>query len=143
MTKTSKLPRPRKPKPYQPILELPPLPDDQFAALRENIGINGILVPILIDEDRQIIDGCHRHRIATDLGYQCPEIVQEGLSDEEKRLLARALNLSRRQLSQEEKRQVTATFENRGESGATLSRTAASQQVVRTTPTLSSSRPFR
>lgn len=108
MTKTSKLPRPRKPKPYQPILELPPLPDDQFAALRENIGINGVLVPILIDEHQQIIDGWHRHRIATELGYECPEIVQEGLTDEEKRLLARALNLSRRQLSQEEKRQVIA-----------------------------------
>jgi ParB-like chromosome segregation protein Spo0J len=67
--------RRRKKKPDQPVLELPPLSDDQFAALRENIGINGVLVPILLDEDRQIIDGWHRYRIATELGYECPEII--------------------------------------------------------------------
>ncbi len=31
--------------------------------------------------------------IADELGYDCPEIVQEGLTEEEKRTLARALNL--------------------------------------------------
>ena len=34
---------------YQPVLKLPPLPYDQFLALRDNIAVNGVLVPILVD----------------------------------------------------------------------------------------------
>ena len=93
---------------YQPVLKLPPLPHDQFLALRDNIAVNGVLVPILIDEDKHIIDGSYRKQIANELGYDCPEIVQKGLSDEEKRTLARASNLARRQLTPEEKRQLIA-----------------------------------
>src|SRR5262249_18260866 len=79
--------------------------------LRDSIAVNGVLVPILVDGDgtrRKIIDGNYRKAIADELGYDCPEIVQSGLTEEEKRLLARALNLARRQLSQEPKRQVIA-----------------------------------
>ena len=94
---------------YQPVLKLPPLPHDQFLALRDNIAVNGVLVPILIDEDKHIIDGSYRKQIANELGYDCPEIVQKGLSDEEKRTLARALNLARRQLTPEEKRNSLPT----------------------------------
>jgi hypothetical protein len=57
---------------YEPVLELPPLPFEQYSALRENIGVNGVLVPILVDGDgpvRRIIDGNHRKRIADELGY--------------------------------------------------------------------------
>jgi hypothetical protein len=32
---------------YQPVLKLPPLPYEQFVALRDNIAVNGVLVPIL------------------------------------------------------------------------------------------------
>lgn len=45
---------------YEPILDLPPLPPDQYAALRENIAFNGVLVPILVDGDgpvRGVIEG--------------------------------------------------------------------------------------
>lgn len=45
-------------------------------------------------------------RLADELGYGCPEVVEEGLSEEEKRALARALNLARRQQTQEQKRAV-------------------------------------
>lgn len=100
----------RKPS-YQPALKLPALSYEQFTALRDNIAINGVLVPILVDSDgprRTIIDGCYRKQIADELGYDCPEIVEAGLSDDEKRTLARALNLARRQLNQEQKRQLVA-----------------------------------
>ena len=100
----------RKPK-YRSVLQLPPLPPDQFEALRQNIGINGVLVPILVDGDgpvRGIIDGNYRKKIADELGYECPEIVQAGMDDNEKRTLARALNLARRQLSRDEKRRLIA-----------------------------------
>jgi hypothetical protein len=96
---------------YQPVLNLPKLPYEQFIALRDNIALNGVLVPILTDGGRpvcRIIDGGNRKAIADELGYDCPEIVQEGLTEEEKRTLARALNLARRQLTQEQKRQLIA-----------------------------------
>jgi DNA modification methylase len=96
---------------YAPVLKLPPLPYEQFVALRDNIAVNGVLVPILVDSDgprREIIDGNYRKAIADELGYDCPEIVQGDLTEEEKRTLARALNLARRHLTQEQKRQLVA-----------------------------------
>jgi hypothetical protein len=96
---------------YRPVLKLPPLPPDQYEGLRANIAVNGVLVPILVDSDgpiRGIIDGNHRKKIANELGYDCPEIVQAGLDEDEKRALARALNLARRQLNTEQKRQIIA-----------------------------------
>jgi DNA methylase len=96
---------------YLPVLKLPALPYEQFIALRDNIAVNGVLVPILIDSDgprREIIDGNYRKAIADELGYDCPEIVQPNLTDEEKRTMARALNLARRHLTQEQKRQLVA-----------------------------------
>ena len=103
--KVSKKPR------YEPVLKLPSLPYEQFLALRDNIAVNGVLVPILVAGEghrRRIIDGNYRKAIADELGYECPEIAQSGLSDEEERTLARALNLARRQLTQEQKRQLIA-----------------------------------
>ena len=94
---------------YSPVLKLPPLPPDQYEALRQHIAVHGVLVPILVDSDgtkRRIIDGNYRKKIADELNYDCPEIVQSGLDEEEKKTLARALNLSRRQLGIEEKRQI-------------------------------------
>jgi hypothetical protein len=96
---------------YEPVLTLPLLPYEQFVALRDNIAVNGVLVPILVDGGgprSKIIDGNYRRAIADELGYDCPEIVHAGLSEEEKRTLARALNLARRQLTQEQKRQLIA-----------------------------------
>src|SRR3954447_19165082 len=83
---------------YEPVLELPPLPPEQYEALRDNIARHGVLVPILVDGDgpvRRINDGDYRKQIADELGYDCPEIVKDGLSDREERTLARALNLAR------------------------------------------------
>ncbi len=96
----------KKPK-YEPVLKLPPLSYEAFAALKDNIAVNGVLVPILVDSDgprRKIIDGNYRKQISVELGYDCPEIVQAGLEEEEKRTLARALNIARRQLNTEQKR---------------------------------------
>src|ERR1017187_5824055 len=96
---------------YAPVLKLPSLPYEQFVALRDNIAVNGVLVPILVDSEgsrRKIIDGNYRKVISEELGYDCPEIVQPNLTDDEKRTLARALNLARRQLTQEQKRELIA-----------------------------------
>jgi len=80
-------------------------------ALRDNIAVNGVLMPIVVDSDgpvRGIIDGNYRKKIADEFGYDCPEIVQPDLDEDEKRTLARALNLARRQLSREQKRELIA-----------------------------------
>jgi hypothetical protein len=96
---------------YHRVLKLPPLPPDQYEGLRANIAVNGVLVPIVVDSDgpkRGIIDGGYRKDIADEFGYECPEIVQAGLDEDEKRTLARALNLARRQFNTEQKRAVIA-----------------------------------
>ena len=64
----------KKPK-YEPVLKLPPLSYEAFTALKDNIAVNGVLVPILVDSDgprRKIIDGNYRKQIANELGYECP-----------------------------------------------------------------------
>ncbi len=96
---------------YHTILKLPPLPPDQYEGLRANIAVNGVLVPIFVDSDgprRGIIDGTYRKRFADEFGYTCPEIVLPNLEEDEKRTLARALNLARRQLDRDQKRQLIA-----------------------------------
>ena len=65
---------------YEPVIKLPPLRYEDFVALRDNIAVNGVLVPILVDSDgpkRKIIDGNYRKQIANELGYDCPEIVHD------------------------------------------------------------------
>ena len=39
---------------YECVVSLPPLPTEQFEALRENIAANGVLVPILVDSDGDV-----------------------------------------------------------------------------------------
>ena len=94
---------------YQPVLKLPALSYEEFSSLKDSIGVNGVLVPIIVDCDgpkRKIIDGNYRKQIAEELGYDCPEIVHPDLDENEKRTLARCLNLARRQLTSEQKRRL-------------------------------------
>lgn len=110
MAKTKTRKTTKKPS-YETVLKLPALSYEEFTALRDSIAVNGVLVPIIVDSvgsKRKIIDGNYRKQIADELGYDCPEIVQPDLADEEKRQLARCLNLARRQLTQEQKRRLIA-----------------------------------
>lgn len=110
MTRASKTKKPktRKPK-YEPLLKLPPLSAEEYEGLRASIAVSGVLVPILVDCDgprRRVIDGSHRKQIANELGYDCPETVVAGLTEEDLRAMARALNLARRQLNTTQKREL-------------------------------------
>lgn len=87
--------------PYQ---LLPPLTGDEYAALREDIAANGIRVPVDVDEDGTVLDGHHRQAIAAELGIPCPTRVVTGLTDEDKRCHALAVNLQRRTLTREQRR---------------------------------------
>lgn len=75
---------------------LPPLDPEEYAALKDNIALHGVKVAIVRDEEGSILDGFARAQI------------ESGMSEADKRALVRALNLSRRQLSQSGKREVIA-----------------------------------
>lgn len=90
--------------PYQ---LLPPLSADEYAALEASIVAHGVLVPVEYDEAGEILDGHHRVAICESLGLvDWPRFVRKGLSETEKRKLARELNVSRRHLSTAQKQAV-------------------------------------
>jgi N6-adenosine-specific RNA methylase IME4/ParB-like chromosome segregation protein Spo0J len=88
---------------------LPPLSDDDRAALEASIVAHGVLVPVEYDEDGAILDGHHRVEICESLGLvDWPRFVRKGLAETEKRTLARELNVSRRHLTAAQKRALVA-----------------------------------
>lgn len=92
--------------PYQ---LLPRLTPEEFAALEASIIQHGVLVPVEYDEAGNIIDGHHRVEICESLGLvDWPRFVRKGLSEPEKRKLARELNVSRRHLTTAQKQAVIA-----------------------------------
>lgn len=91
--------------PYQ---LLPPLTEDEYESLKADIAVHGVRIPVEVDENDVIIDGHNRARICNELGIDYPRNVRSGLTDQEKRSLARSLNTLRRHLSQAQKRMVIA-----------------------------------
>ena len=85
---------------------LPRLTDEEYRSLEDSIREHGIQVPILVDENRTIIDGHHRKEIAERLGLECPRRFAMDLTDPQKRTLALSLNLARRHLTREQKRSL-------------------------------------
>lgn len=85
---------------------LPDLTIEEYGELRDDIREHGIRVPVDVDENGNVLDGHHRVRIAEELGYDYDTRVVEGLTDEEKREHALAVNVHRRQLSRDQKREL-------------------------------------
>ena len=80
---------------------LPPLPPEEYEALRNHIALHGVEEPILVTSDGTIIDGHERYRAATELNIRkYPIRVVGNLSEQERREKAISLNLLRRHLSQ-------------------------------------------
>jgi transcriptional regulator with XRE-family HTH domain len=94
-TKTRKLNTP-----YADLL--PPLKTSEREALAADIKANGVLHPVVIDENGNILDGHHRYAI----DRNAPTRVVEGLSDEEKQAYTIRANLARRNLSLEQTKAV-------------------------------------
>ncbi|MBL4890472.1 MAG: ParB N-terminal domain-containing protein [Rhizobiaceae bacterium] len=89
----------------QPYQLLPELLEDEFQALVESIAEHGVLVPVEYDEDGNILDGHHRVAACEKLGLvDWPKIIRSNMSENEKRMHVRVLNVARRQLSTQEKR---------------------------------------
>lgn len=95
-----------------PFQLLPALHDEEVAELRASIREHGIRVPILLDTAGNVIDGHHRQAIAAELDIDPPvQVLAPDVSDDEKRQLALTLNLARRHLTRQQRRDlVTASL---------------------------------
>lgn len=86
---------------------MPPLSDEEYAELKSDIAARGVMVPIEFDEHGNVLDGHHRLMICNELEIKdYPKVVRAGMTESEKRTHARKLNMARRQLNQEQRREL-------------------------------------
>ena len=86
---------------------MPALGDEEYRELKEDIARRGVMVPVEFDEHGNVLDGHHRLQICAELGIKdYPKVICTGMTEEEKRTHARKLNMARRQLSQEQRREL-------------------------------------
>lgn len=98
---------------HEPYQILPDLSHEEYQSLKADIRINGVLVPLVIDEAGNILDGHQRNRIIQELlaegcRVKYLSIIRAGLSEQQKRLLVLALHLHRRHLTQAQRRELIA-----------------------------------
>ena len=86
---------------------LPDLDHDSYEALVASIRELGQLVPILVDQHGQILDGNHRARAVQELGLR-PVKRKVDVNDDDRRAIALAVNVARRHLSQTDRRRMIA-----------------------------------
>jgi transposase-like protein len=97
-----------------PLPSHAPLSPEERKALKADIRAYGVKVRIDVDEEGTIIDGHQRQQICDELGIECPRRVLAGLTEEEKLEHALRLNLKRRHLSPEQKRELARTWREQG-----------------------------
>lgn len=84
---------------------------EEYAELKADIKAHGIVVPVEIDQDGNVIDGHNRVKIAEELKaegtfLEIPLMKRTYTSEKEKREMAYNLNLKRRHLDREGKRKI-------------------------------------
>lgn len=96
------------------------LPDEKYAALKADIAINGVLVPIEVDQDEELLDGHHRVRAWTELmaeGLKLPKyarIRRQFDNDDDREEHAAKLNSARRDISHEDKQRNALRWREHG-----------------------------
>lgn len=98
-------------KPFQLFDALDPATE---AALRASISRWGVIVPVIVDMDGNILDGHHRSRIATELGMKYPTNRIQVNSHEMGEEIARTLNTDRRHLTVEQRQQLVVDLRAQG-----------------------------
>src|SRR5690606_31592931 len=94
---------------------LPELSAEEYEALKADIAQRGVQVPVEYDEDGNILDGYHRVRACRELGItDWPKVVRRGLTEEQKIEHALALNLHRRHLTREQRRELVVRLRQQG-----------------------------
>lgn len=78
---------------------LPPLSSGDMDLLKQSIVDRGVKMPVVLDENGEILDGHNRVMIADSLGIEYPRIVESGMEEHEKRIFVAELNAARRQLT--------------------------------------------
>ena len=76
----------------------PDLRPEEYAALKADIAERGMLIPVEVDQDGQVLDGHHRLRIAGELSVEAPTVQRHMADDDERVSHIIALNLRRRHL---------------------------------------------
>ncbi len=83
------------------------LTDEEYESLKQSIETQGVMVPVVYDEDGNILDGHHRVQVCEELGIKnWPSIIQSGLSKAEKKALVLVLNDARRHLSESDRQKI-------------------------------------
>jgi len=100
---------------------MPPLSDDEYAALKADVGAQGVLVPIVFDADTgEVIEGHHRLRAWTELrteGVKVPDYPKQVVrfrDDDERLGFVVAANLFRRHLTREQRADLVARLRAEG-----------------------------
>jgi ParB-like chromosome segregation protein Spo0J len=89
--------------------KLPDLAPWEFNSVKKSIRRWGVILPVVKDENGDVIDGHQRVRACEELGItDYPVLTLAGLTDEEKRDHAFVLNLVRRRLNQQQMRELVA-----------------------------------
>lgn len=97
-----------------------PLTPIEFEALKADIAENGVLVPVEVDENGDILDGHHRVQAWQELreeGVILPQwakLIRQGMTEEQKRNHARKLNVLRRQMTRDEREQLMVDMRRDG-----------------------------
>lgn len=81
---------------------VPPLATAEFEVLKADIKANGVQIPVVIDEDDNILDGHHRYKCDKD----APTVVLAGLTELEKKAYVIKANVARRNLSPTQKKEL-------------------------------------
>ena len=82
---------------YEKIL--PPLSDEEYEALKNSIQKEGLLIPIVVNEQNTIVDGHHRYKICKQLGISIRVVTKKFSSKLEERKFVILSNLHRRHLN--------------------------------------------
>lgn len=99
---------------------MPDLTDDEYQILKLDIAERGVAIPIELDEDGNILDGHHRVRAWRELkdgGNDLPDyprVIRAGMDDVQKRNYVRAINVIRRQLTKEKRKELWAEMRKDG-----------------------------
>lgn len=94
---------------------LPDLTEAEYAGLKASIAEHGVWELIVFDEQDNVLDGHHRLRACAELGItDYPTIIRPGLSEEEKVEHIVSLNLDRRHLTVQQRRELVANLRQRG-----------------------------
>src|SRR5215208_1897606 len=94
---------------------MPPLSDEEYWALKEDIAERGVMLPVVLDGEGSVIDGHHRIRAVEELRGEGRSVAdpititrQDLETDEDKRNEAWRLNMQRRHLNELQKRAAIA-----------------------------------